>query len=1262
MMNPAPRFDGACVAALLFFRVCQAHGRGRLVVWEHHGDSVTLLVFGCMKTLCFGLLDGNASASQGSERAVWEYHTVNLSRVSGYGFGVAVNGGKDNPQFSNGDPAITISDVLKAGPAEGKLLIGDRLVSANGISLENVDYTRAVQVLRECGNSVNLVIKRKVNSTNVSSSSSSVKVTLTKSRKKDSFGIVLGCRIYVKEITNQSSIEKDGSIQEGDIILKINSNSTDSMTLKEAKKIIENTKEKLQLVLKRDTNQMPEINQNGQQITSNCDSKIPSPVLDTADEKNNLTRLQSGRNRGPLMDISLSQLDQPATPLLTGHGHSRAPVGLDEEESLQRPPLPRIDEFTSRRDQFDDDPLARRNKTVPPEPRFISFQKDGSVGIRLTGGNEVGVFVTAVQPGSPASLQGLQPGDKILKVNDMDMNGVTREEAVLFLLHIQDFVNLIVQHMKEDYDEIVANQRGDSFYVRTHFSYEGSGKGELGFHVGEVFHVINTLHNGVVGSWLVHRLGRTNQEIQKGVIPNSNRAEQWAQEQQNQAKKDAASESRGSFFKRRSARRSKSLSKDHWEDVVFADGISKFPAYERVTLKHPGFIRPVVLFGSLADVARDKLLKDYPDKYASPQLDGHLDDISKSQKSSGIIRLSAIKEIVEKGKHAILDITPSAVDRLNYAQFYPIVIFMRAENKHVVKELRSRLAKSSHKSSKKLHDHAVKLEKLWSHVFTATITLTSADMWYKKLRETIDKQQQQSIWISESKPEEAISDDFLFPMTSRLSYASSPESDLELANDSRPSDLQDLGLQSNDRHMVKASSDPSIATQDEMSGPPGYNQLSGFSTARSRQLPFEFLQQQDALTLGSDLRDSAIPAKYNPGGETALKARTTQQPEPPPRVDRASKPTHYRTAQERLFARGRHSLLLEGNPTPREPPDYINTGAQPYSLERSNGRLGAFDSSSYSSDSYNQYSTNPNDKKREPYAPASAISSRSSHDPYRYSRNSTQQPPKPMNVDRGRAPPPVNKYRYPDERPAPPSPPPKPANYQQRMSDGRPVPPPKPGQYQSSRPWREDESSQPQIGTIRTSQQQDFSTPSHHSSEIMPPPYTPNQRSRNSLDFMGSPPYYTPRSYPPPNDMMVLPPKHSPVPEEQIRNAPIGSPSRRHYKSTDDNSGFDSGRGSSLDRNYDVRSYTKAMGNPPSWPAVHMNGGGPYHNVPYRGRRDPMYPPPYDHHSSPPQPPPSSLIDLSNRENRGSAFELYKKPDSRSPMALHSMPNGERSK
>lgn len=151
-----------------------------------------------------------------------------------------------------------------------------------------------------------------------------------------------------------------------------------------------------------------------------------------------------------------------------------------------------------------------------------------------------------------------------------------------------------------------------------------------------------------------------------------------------------------------------SLMQDHWDDVVFGDSISKFPAYERVILKHPGFIRPVVLFGPIADIAREKLLKDFPDKFSAPrkcfrvinfssrarssllsrsELENPLEGVSK--KASGIIRLSAIRDIMDRGKHALLDITPNAVDRLNYAQFYPIVILLRAESKQVIKNLRT---------------------------------------------------------------------------------------------------------------------------------------------------------------------------------------------------------------------------------------------------------------------------------------------------------------------------------------------------------------------------------------------------------------------------------------------------------------------------------------------------------------------------------------------------------------------------------------------
>lgn len=62
-----------------------------------------------------------------------------------------------------------------------------------------------------------------------------------------------------------------------------------------------------------------------------------------------------------------------------------------------------------------------------------------------------------------------------------------------------------------------------------------------------------------------------------------------------------------------------------------------------------------------------------------------------------------------------------------------------------------------------------------------------------------------------TQPLESLSDDFLFPMTtSRLSYASSPESDLEMG--SGPTSSLSLG---NLPQLVKASSDPSIATNQD---------------------------------------------------------------------------------------------------------------------------------------------------------------------------------------------------------------------------------------------------------------------------------------------------------------------------------------------------------------------------------------------------------------------------------------------------------------
>lgn len=42
-----------------------------------------------------------------------------------------------------------------------------------------------------------------------------MKVTLTKNKKKDDFGIQLGCKIYIKELSLHNNVEKSVNLKEG---------------------------------------------------------------------------------------------------------------------------------------------------------------------------------------------------------------------------------------------------------------------------------------------------------------------------------------------------------------------------------------------------------------------------------------------------------------------------------------------------------------------------------------------------------------------------------------------------------------------------------------------------------------------------------------------------------------------------------------------------------------------------------------------------------------------------------------------------------------------------------------------------------------------------------------------------------------------------------------------------------------------------------------------------------------------------------------
>ncbi|XP_048174240.1 tight junction protein ZO-1 isoform X12 [Corvus hawaiiensis] len=830
------------------------------------------------------------------ETAIWEQHTVTLHRAPGFGFGIAISGGRDNPHFQSGETSIVISDVLKGGPAEGLLQENDRVAMVNGVSMDNVEHAFAVQQLRKSGKNAKITIRRmkkiqipvtrpdpepvseneddsydeeirdprssrggpgasrrhekswvrdrsasrerslspRSDRRSVTSSQPTkpTKVTLVKSRKNEEYGLRLASHIFVKEISQDSLAARDGNIQEGDVVLKINGTVTENMSLADAKTLIERSKGKLKMVVQRDERatllNVPDLSDSIHSANASERDDI-SEIQSLASDHSNRShdRPRRSRSRSPDQrsepsDHSRHSPQQPSNgshrsredERITKPGAVSTPVkNADdisktvEEVTVERtekqtPPLPEPKPVYAQGGQPDVDlPVSPSDGPLPnsthedgmlrPSMKLVKFRKGDSVGLRLAGGNDVGIFVAGVLEDSPAAKEGLEEGDQILRVNNVDFTNIIREEAVLFLLDLPkgEEVTILAQKKKDVYRRIVESDVGDSFYIRTHFEYEKESPYGLSFNKGEVFRVVDTLYNGKLGSWLAIRIGKNHKEVERGIIPNKNRAEQLASVQYTLPK--TAGGDRADFWRFRGLRSSKRNLRKSREDLSAQPVQTKFPAYERVVLREAGFLRPVTIFGPIADVAREKLAREEPDIFQIAKSEPR--DAGTDQRSSGIIRLHTIKQIIDRDKHALLDVTPNAVDRLNYAQWYPIVVFLNPDSKQGVKTMRMRLCPESRKSARKLYERAHKLRKNNHHLFTTTINLNSMNEgWYGALKEAIQQQQNQLVWVSEGKADGATSDD-LDLHDDRLSYLSAPGSEYSMySTDSRhTSDYED---------------------------------------------------------------------------------------------------------------------------------------------------------------------------------------------------------------------------------------------------------------------------------------------------------------------------------------------------------------------------------------------------------------------------------------------------------------------------------------
>ncbi|XP_054627551.1 tight junction protein ZO-1 isoform X12 [Dunckerocampus dactyliophorus] len=1030
------------------------------------------------------LLDANSAAME--ETVIWEQHTVTLHRAPGFGFGIAISGGRDNPHFQSGETSIVISDVLKGGPAEGLLQENDRVVMVNAVSMDNVEHAYAVQQLRKSGKNAKITIRRKrkvqipvsrpgdretmseheeedsdeedgydrsgragqsayagasggtssgrrrdrersssgrrdhsasrersvsPRSDRRSQASSAPtrpsKVTLVKSRKNEEYGLRLASHIFVKDISPESLAARDGNIQEGDVVLKINGTVTENLSLIDAKKLIERSKGKLKMVVQRDDRatllNIPDL-----------DDSIPSANNSDRDDISEIHSLTSdhsnrshgrGRSHSPDKNEPSDHLRLSPRQITNGSHRSRdeerskpgamsTPVKSSDDGVLsqasdqassrddkQLPPLPEPKPVYAQPGQPDVDlPVSPSDAPVPsaahddsilrPSMKLVKFKKGESVGLRLAGGNDVGIFVAGVLEDSPAAKEGLEEGDQILRVNNVDFANIIREEAVLFLLDLPrgEEVTILAQKKKDVYRRIVESDVGDSFYIRTHFEYEKESPYGLSFNKGEVFRVVDTLYNGKLGSWLAIRIGKNHQEVERGIIPNKNRAEQLSSVQYTLPKTPGGD--RADFWRFRGLRSSKRNLRKSREDLSAQPVQTKFPAYERVVLREAGFLRPVVIFGPIADVAREKLAREETDIFELAKSEPR--DAGSDQKSSGIIRLHTIKQIIDRDKHAVLDITPNAVDRLNYAQWYPIVVFLNPDTKQGVKNMRTRLCPESRKSARKLYERALKLRKNNHHLFTTTINLNNMnDGWFGALKETIQQQQNQLVWVSEGKADGAAEDD-LDIHDDRLSYLSAPGSEYSMySTDSRhTSDYEDTDTEGGaytDQELDETLNDdvgppaePAITRSSEpvredppvIQEPPGYagyphalqsdplNRIdpAGFKAAAPQQ-------KAEATAIPSNpqqpepLAETVTPAVKTVGGPSPAEApgALRSQPSPSPEAGSLKRPPP-ELAPQGVTSEPRQSGLASSEPKmfPKDPYSLDGTGRPGHATKAGN--------------------------------------------------------------------------------------------------------------------------------------------------------------------------------------------------------------------------------------------------------------------------------------------------------------------------------------
>uniref|UniRef100_A0A671S6Z6 Disks large homolog 1 n=1 Tax=Sinocyclocheilus anshuiensis TaxID=1608454 RepID=A0A671S6Z6_9TELE len=697
----------------------------------------------------------------------WSFFLGPCHSTGNSGLGFSIAGGTDNPHIGE-DPSIFITKVIPGGAAaqDGRLRVNDVILRVNEVDVRDVTHSKAVEALKEAGSLVRLYVRRRK-----SASEKVMEIKLIKGPKGLGFSIAGGVgnqhipgdnSIYVTKIIEGGAAHKDGRLQIGDKLLAVNSSCLEEVTHEHAVTALKNTPDVVYLKVAKPNS-----------VFMN-DSFAPPDITNSYSQH---------------MENHISPPSYHAPPVHSGR-YSPTPKTTVGDDDVTREPRKVV--------------LHRGSTGLgfnivggeDGEGIFISFILAGGPadlcgelrkGDRLVSVNGIDLR-GATHEQAAAALK--NAGQTVTIVAQYRPEEYSRFEAKIHDLREQ----MMNSSISSGSGSLRTSQKR-SLYVRALFDYDktkdsGLPSQGLNFKFGDILHVVNASDDewwqarqvtpqGEIEAYEMTKMIDCRQPSSPSLLFFCPPFPSLPQQSLNDKRKKNLFSRKFPFYKNKEASEQETSDVDrkyrNQHSSSMLGGQEEYVlSYEPVCQQEVNYSRPVIILGPMKDRVNDDLISEFPDKFGScvphttrPKRDYEVDGrdyhfvesreqmerdiqehkfIEAGQYNSHLYGTSvqSVREVAEKGKHCILDVSGNAIKRLQVAVLYPIAIFIKPKSMENIMEMNKRLTEEQ---GRKTYDRAMKLEQEFMEHFTAIVQGDTLEEIYDQVKQIIEEQSGPYIWV-----------------------------------------------------------------------------------------------------------------------------------------------------------------------------------------------------------------------------------------------------------------------------------------------------------------------------------------------------------------------------------------------------------------------------------------------------------------------------------------------------------------------------------